>query len=195
MHFNWITLKYAPSKERQPQKNAKAYLSRQKLSAELLLFDTREKAFKTYADGKCDAYTADLSALASQRSTLPKPTEHMLLPEVISKEPLLGPVVRQSDPEWRQLVQWILFVLINAEERNWSATDAASAAEPAIVVPAPISQKLGLTVSWPKHVISAVGHYGEIFERNLGAESPLKINRGVNALWTRGGILYAPPIR
>ena len=145
--------------------------------------------------GECDAYSADLSALASQRSTLSKPDAHMLLPEVISKEPL-GPVVRQSEPEWRQLVQWILFLLINAEEMGWSqklALDAAS--NKRIAVSAEISSRLGLSNAWSRDVIAAVGHYGEIFDRNLGATSQLKIERGVNALWTRGGILYAPPIQ
>ena len=174
--------------------NAADYLKKQKLSAELIAFDTREDALANYAGGKCDAYTADMSALASQRTSLAKPGEHMLLPEVISKEPL-GPVVREADPQWRQLVQWTLFVLINAEERNWSAKDATGKGAPGLTVPAPVSDKLRLKGDWPRNVIAAVGHYGEIFERNLGAGSPLKINRGVNALWTRGGILYAPPMR
>ena len=174
--------------------NAADYLKKQKLASELVVFETREDALANYAGGKCDAYTADMSALASQRTSLAKPGDHMLLPEVISKEPL-GPVVREADPEWRQLLQWTLFVLVNAEERNWTAKDAAASDNPGIVVPAAVSGKLRLDGDWPRKVIAAVGHYGEIFERHLGAKSPLKINRGVNALWTQGGILYAPPIR
>ncbi len=175
--------------------HARDFFARQKLKVELVFHDSRAAALTDYARGKCDAYSADLSALASQRSTMAKPGEHMLLPEVISKEPL-GPVVRQSDPKWRELVQWVLYLLINAEENNWSKMNAADKSKvEAIVVPPQISARLGLRSEWPRQVIAAVGHYGEIFDRNLGAGSKLKIDRGVNALWTRGGILYAPPIR
>ena len=175
--------------------NARDFFDRQKLKIDLVLRDDRQQALKDYVGGKCDAYSADLSALASQRSTLEKPDQHMLLPEVISKEPL-GPVVRQSDPKWRELVQWVLYLLINAEEKDWSQKQAAEESlKEAIAVPAGVSARLGLAVDWPRRVIAGVGNYGEIFDRNVGSSSKLKIGRGVNSLWTRGGILYAPPIR
>ncbi len=175
--------------------NAETFFKAHKLEAKLARKSNRDDALKAYADAQCDAYTADRSALAAQRAGLADAEEHMLLPEVISKEPL-GPVVRQDDIEWRQLVQWVLFVLINAEEKDWSAKAAAASGSKALLnVPKPVTEKLALSESWPRDVITAVGNYGEIFERNLGASSPLKIPRGVNALWTRGGILYAPPIR
>jgi general L-amino acid transport system substrate-binding protein len=175
--------------------NARNYFAAGKLSAELVQFDSREQALEAYAGGQCDAYTADLSALASQRTSLKTPTDHMLLPEVISKEPL-GPVVRQSDPKWRELIQWTLFVLINAEERSWSSQQAAQLDRAAsIKIADNVSAKLGLKAGWARAVIAAVGNYSEIFERNLGGKSALKIGRGVNALWTKGGILYAPPLR
>ena len=105
--------------------------------------------------------------------------------------------MRQDDIEWRQLVQWVLFVLVNAEERSWTSNSANSESnqENALNVPDAVTSKLGLQPDWERKIIQAVGHYGEIFERNLGKSSPLKIDRGVNALWTQGGILYAPPVR
>lgn len=175
--------------------NAKRYFTQLGLTTEIALFKSRDEALASYAAGKCDAYTADRSALASQRTKLDKPDKHVLLPEVISKEPL-GPVVRQGDDNWRDLVQWVLFLLINAEEEVWTAKAAADAkAAPRLTVPAKASERLGLENGWARRVIAAVGHYGEIFDRHLGRNSTLKIDRGVNALWTRGGILYVPPMR
>ena len=177
------------------EQNARQFFARQKLAIDLVLYKNRDKALESYISGHCDAYSADLSALASQRSTMRNAAEHMLLPEVISKEPL-GPAVRQSDPKWRELVQWVLYLLINAEERNWSKDLAANKAQNHVIkVPSDVSARLKLAPNWPRQVIAAVGHFGEIFKRNLGTDSALKIDRGVNALWTRGGILYAPPLR
>jgi general L-amino acid transport system substrate-binding protein len=175
--------------------NAKAFFERGKMKVEILEFAKRDDALNAYEKGECTAFTSDRSALASMRTKLAKADDHRLLPEVISKEPL-GPVVRQDDPSWSELTRWILFLLVNAEEVGWSQASADNIpATSSLTIPATVAAKLGLKESWARDVIKAVGNYGEIFDRNLGKDSPLKLERGLNALWTRGGILYAPPMR
>lgn len=175
--------------------NAKSYFARNELKVQVVEFEKRDEALAAYQKGDCTAYSADRSALASQRSGLPEPDAHMLLPEVISKEPL-GPAVRQDDPAWSELARWVLFLLVNAEEAGWTSAKAdAPPAEFADNALRKAGAKLGLDAGWASDVIRTVGNYGEIFERNVGAESPLKLERGINALWTQGGILYAPPMR
>jgi len=175
--------------------NAKAFFARGKMKVEILEFPNREGALKAYEKGECTAFSSDRSALASMRSGLEKADDHMLLPEVISKEPL-GPVVRDDDSSWSELTRWILFLLVNAEEVGWSQASADEIPNTSsLSIPATIAAKLGLKESWARDAIKAVGNYGEVFERNLGKGSPLKLERGLNALWTRGGILYAPPMR
>ena len=175
--------------------NAKAFFERSRMKVELIEFDKREDAVKAYEKGDCATYTSDRSALASVRTKLAKPDDHMLLPEVISKEPL-GPVVRQDDPAWAELGRWALFLLINAEEANWSSKTADKMPDtfPMEVLRA-AGKKMGASEDWAHNVIKAVGNYGEIFNRNVGKDSPLKLERGLNALWSNGGILYAPPMR
>jgi len=175
--------------------NAKDFFKRNGIKIEVVEFAKREDALKAYEKGECGAYSADKSALASQRTKLATPKDHMLLPEVISKEPL-GPVIRQGDPVWTDLIRWTLFLLINAEEAGWSSKEADKSPEAYQLLISPeVRAKLGLGESWASDVIKTVGNYGEIFERNLGASSDLKLERGLNALWTQGGILYAPPMR
>lgn len=175
--------------------NAKSFFERSKLKVELVDFNKREDALAAYAKGECLAYSADRSALASQRTKLEKPEDHMLLPEVISKEPL-GPVVRQGDPLWSDLVRWTLFLLVNAEEAGWSsATADKMPASSSLAIPEAVTAMFAADKKWAANVIRTVGNYGEIFERNLGQKSSLKLERGINALWTQGGILYAPPMR
>jgi general L-amino acid transport system substrate-binding protein len=175
--------------------NAENYFLRHGLTVTFLEFDRRSDALKAYTDRKCDAYSADKSALASERTKLDDSEAHVLLPEVISKEPL-GPVVRKDDAVWTGLVRWVLFLLINAEELNWSqATAAQRPAEAGILSSPELIKTLGVSGDWDRKVIAAVGHYGELFERNVGKASPLQIGRGLNAPWTNGGILYAPPLR
>ncbi len=165
-------------------------------------FEKSDDALAAYQDGECDVYTAEHSALHAQRSRLESPDEHMILPAVISKEPL-GPAVRHGDDQWFEIVKWTLFALINAEELGVTAANAQKlrreSKTPAIRrllgVDGEIGRKLGLDPEWAFRAIREVGNYDEMFERNLGGESSLKIDRGINALWTRGGILYAPPIR
>lgn len=173
--------------------NAAAYFEKAGLKVSFLSFEARPEARAAYADGKCDAYTADRSALAAERAELGNPDEHVILKDVISKEPL-GPVVRDSDPQWTALVRWTLFGLIDAEEQGLDAASMAGAgAEAARTMGAP-AVKLGLSEDWLVKTVAAVGNYGEIFERNLGEATPMQLGRGVNALWTQGGILYAPPM-
>jgi general L-amino acid transport system substrate-binding protein len=175
--------------------NVQRYFADNKVRVTIESFQVREELVKAYDAEKCDAYSADTSGLASDRQRLSEPDAHVLLPEVISKEPL-GPVVRQDDRQWIEIGRWVLYLLINAEEVGWTKVAAESGSqEQPIVVSEAASRKLGLDTQWPVFVIKAVGNYGEIFMRNVGASSPLELPRGVNALWARGGILYAPPLR
>lgn len=175
--------------------NAEQYFAANKISVTFKTFTDRTSLTEAYEAEHCDAYSADRSGLASDRLRLTKPDDHMLLPEVISKEPL-GPVMRQDDLQWVEVGRWVLNLLITGEEVGWTRAMASKGPlEPALTVPDAVHQKLGLAPGWPLAVIKAVGNYGEIFERNVGAESPLDLPRGVNALWSRGGILYAPPMQ
>ncbi len=159
-------------------------------------------AFQSKGDVKCDAYTADQSQLYAVRLKMTKPDDYMILPEVISKEPL-GPAVRQGDEQWFNIVRWTLFALINAEEfdlRGAGVDEAkASAKQPdlrrLLGLEGTFGADIGLDAGWAARAIAAVGNYGEIFERNLGKGSKLGIERGLNAPWNKGGILYAPPVR
>jgi general L-amino acid transport system substrate-binding protein len=177
------------------QDNAAAYFEKAGLKVSFLSFTNRQDARKAYAEGKCDAYTADRSALASERSLLPNPDEHNILKGVISKEPL-GPVVRADDPKWVNLVRWVLFGLIDGEEMGLTATSiTGEKAADAARLAALSGPLLGVPDDWLIKVIGGVGNYGEIFDRNLGEDTPMQLSRGINALWTQGGILYAPPIQ
>lgn len=177
------------------QDNASAYFDKANLKVSFLPFAERHDARKAYAEGKCDAYTADRSALAAERADLPKPGDHSILFEVISKEPL-GPIVRDADPKWVNLVRWVLFGLVNAEEMGIEQGNVAAAqAAEAKRLGGLSGPALGLDGTWFATVIGGVGNIGEIFERNLGEETPMQLSRGLNALWTQGGILYAPPLQ
>jgi general L-amino acid transport system substrate-binding protein len=174
--------------------NAAAYFEKAGLTVSFLSFEERDEARAAYADAKCDAYTADRSALAAERAALPTPDEHVILKDVISKEPL-GPVVRDSDPQWTTLVRWTLYALIDAEEQGLDAASMTGAgAAAAKAMGAPAVKALGLSEDWLVTMLADVGNYGEIFARNLGEATPMQLSRGVNALWTQGGILYAPPM-
>jgi general L-amino acid transport system substrate-binding protein len=181
--------------------NATAYFAAKHIQVSFMRFDVRPDARAAYAAQRCDVFTADRSALAAERSLLPVPDDHVVLPEVISKEPL-GPATRKGDTDWIGLVRWTLFGLINAEERGISAAslatdspDSKATHDAAVALGAPAVTPLHLADDWLAVVVGEVGNYGEIFERNLGESSPLAIKRGMNALWTNGGILYAPPMQ
>jgi general L-amino acid transport system substrate-binding protein len=165
--------------------------------------ETEPVLITTYLGGGCDVYTNDKSGLAAIRSAFPKPDEHIILPETISKEPL-GPVVRHGDQNWGDIVRWTLNGLIEAEEGGVTAANVdemVKSTNPAIKrllgAEGNIGEGMGLTKDFMVRVIKAVGNYGEIYERNVGAKTPVNIPRegSLNALWTKGGILYAPPFR
>ena len=171
--------------------NAVAFFAQHSLQNEVVKHPTLAAALAAYASGACDAFTADRSALAVQRLGFDQPDAHVVLPEVISKEPL-GPAVRKGDPEWADVVRWVLFALVNAEEEGHSRERFAKSKPSLSAVPALSSR---LPRDWYEKVIGLIGNYGEIFDRNLGKDTPLGIERGANALWTQGGLLYAPPLR
>jgi general L-amino acid transport system substrate-binding protein len=164
-------------------------------------FAKLEDVVKAYDSGQCDTFTADVSQLYALRLNLSKPNDHVILPDVISKEPL-APVVRQRDDDWMMLVKWTLYAMINAEELGITSKnidEALKSKKPDVMrlvgTEGTYGEDLGLTKDWAARIIRHVGNYGEIYERNVGAESKLKIPRGLNSLWSAGGIQYAPPIR
>ncbi len=159
-------------------------------------------AFQAKGEAKCDAYSADQSQLYAVRLMLAKPESYVILPEVISKEPL-GPAVRQGDEQWFNVARWTLFALINAEELgvkaktvdDMKANDGRPEVKRLLGREGTFGADIGLDADWALRAIKAVGNYGEIFDRNLGPATKLKIERGLNARWNDGGILYAPPVR
>jgi general L-amino acid transport system substrate-binding protein len=178
------------------EENAAEFFASKGIDVTFMPFDIRADARQAYVDQKCDAMTGDRSALAAERSRMDEPGDHIIMPEVISKEPL-GPVTRDDDPAWTDVVRWTLFGLINAEEKGLTSAAMTSNDEDKATAAAlgqPAAAALGLEDDWLAKVIEAVGNYGEIFERNLGVDTPLGIERGINAPWNAGGILYAPPM-
>ena len=164
-------------------------------------FATADETIKAYDSGRCDAFTTDASGLYAERLRLANSDDHIVLPEIISKEPL-GPSVRQGDDQWMGVVKWVLFAMINAEElgiTQKNIDEMMKSTNPAIKrfvgTEGAYGEQLGLTKDWAVRIIKAEGNYGEAFERNVGMGSPLKIARGLNRLWDKGGIQYAPPIR
>jgi len=182
--------------------NITDYFRSNNMSFNLIAFEKADEVVAAYDAGRCDVYTTDRSGLAAQRGKLTKPDSHVVLPEIISKEPL-GPVVRQGDDQWFNIVRWTLNALINAEELGITQANAkarlAGTENPAIKrllgSEGKFGEELGLSNDWALNAIIAVGNYGESYERNVGPNTPLKLDRGVNALWSDGGILYAAPIR
>ena len=164
-------------------------------------FPTAQEARTGYDEKKCDVLTSDVAQLYAERLKLSAPDTHIILPEVISKEPL-GPVVRQGDDQWFNLIKWTLYALINAEEigvGQQSIDEAMKSQKPdvrrIVGTEGAFGEQLGLSKDWAVRAVKAVGNYGEIYERNVGSQSKLAIPRGLNALWTEGGVQYAPPIR
>ncbi|PWB83882.1 MAG: amino acid ABC transporter substrate-bindnig protein [Methylocystaceae bacterium] len=165
------------------------------------LFPSFDEAAKAYDSGKCDALTADLSALAAQRAKLDAPGEHVVLPELIDKEPL-GPIVRQGDDQWFNIVRWTHFAMVDAEELGVTSANADEQLKSnnphvrrLLGVDGGRGEGLGLEADWVYRIVKHVGNYGETFERNLGHGSPLDLDRRSNALRSKGGIMYAPPVR
>lgn len=167
-----------------------------------VLFEKAEDARKAYEAGRCDVHTSDVSQLASLRTATQNPAGHVILPEIISKEPL-GPLVRHGDNRWADAVRWVVNVIITAEEKGITQSSVASAAQNSkdpevqrmLGASGTLGAAAGLPADFAVKAIAAVGNYGEIFERNIGKNTPLKLERGLNQLWNKGGILYSPPIR
>lgn len=182
--------------------NVADYFRTHKMSYQPVVFDTADQTVGGFEAGRCDALTSDQSQLYALRIKLSDPSGAVVLPEVISKEPL-GPAVRQGDDAWFNVVRWTLFALLNAEEYEVTAANAEAQRKGStnpnvrrlLGTEGEIGKGLGLSEEWAYQAIRQVGNYGEIFERNLGQSTPLAIARGQNALWTAGGLQYAPPVR
>ena len=181
--------------------NLADYFRANNMKFEPVVFATDDETVKAYDSGRCDAYTTDASGLYAERLKLSAPNDHIVLPEIISKEPL-GPSVRKDDINWFQIVQWAHFALLTAEElgvTQANVDEKLQSPSPEIRrllgVEGDFGKNLGLTNDWAYRMIKAVGNYGESFERNVGQGSPIKIRRGLNELWSKGGLQYAPPIR
>lgn len=183
------------------EQNIKAYFQSKKLPFEPVPVEEKENDHQAYLAKSCGAYSAIVSRLHVARLQFPKPEDHVVLPEMISKE-AVGAYVRDGDQQWFGLIKWIVYALINAEElgvTSASADDMKSSENPAVRrllgQDGDYGKGLGLDEAWAYRVISKVGNYAEIFDRNVGAKGALKMERGINALWNKGGILYAPPVR
>nr|WP_262331198.1 amino acid ABC transporter substrate-binding protein [Bosea sp. BH3] len=181
--------------------NLADYFRANKMKYEVVAFGTSDETIKAYESGRCDAFTTDSSGLYAERLKLQVPTDHIVLPEIISKEPL-GPVVRHGDDQWFDIVKWSFNAQLNAEElgiTKANVDEMLKSENPEIKrfvgTEGKFGEALGLTNDWAYRIVKLVGNYGESFERNVGAGSQLKIARGLNALWTKGGLQYAPPIR
>ncbi len=167
-----------------------------------VVFGKADEAVAAYDAGRCDVFTTDRSGLAAERVKLTRPKDHMILPDIISKEPL-GPLVRHGDNQWGDIVRWSLNALIIAEEKGVTSKNVdemkAKSLDPQIKrllgIEGDLGRKLELPNSWAYSIIKQVGNYGEVYNRNVGPDTPLKLERGFNQLWTKGGILYAPPMR
>jgi general L-amino acid transport system substrate-binding protein len=182
--------------------NLADYFRANKMEYTPVVFEKADEVVAAYDAGRCDVYTTDQSGLYAQRIKMKNPAEHVVLPEVISKEPL-GPVVRHGDNKWGDVVKWSLYAMIEAEEMGLSSgnvdSEKANTGDPGkrrlLGVEGDLGQNLGLPGSWAYNIISQVGNYGESFARNLGPDTPLNIERGLNALWKDGGLQYAMPAR
>ena len=177
------------------------YFTTNNMNYELVVFKTEPEVSAAYDSDRCDVYSADTTALYLARQTLDSPDDHVVLPEIISKDPW-GPAVRQGDDQWFNIVKWVHFVLLNAEELGVTQAnvDEMIASENEDVrrllgADGAFGEGIGLTNQWAADIVRAVGNYGEIFERNVGSDSDFGIVRGLNRLWTDGGIQYAPPIK
>ncbi|MBV8767203.1 MAG: amino acid ABC transporter substrate-binding protein, partial [Hyphomicrobiales bacterium] len=182
--------------------NLADYFHANKLAFRPVVFDSQNEARAAFFSGRCQALSADVSYLSSVRaSDAPKPDDFLVLPELISKEPL-GPLVARDDLEWFSIVKWTLYALIEAEEKGITADNAdqmKASSDPSIQrllgVNGELGAKLGVDPAFALRAIKKVGNYGEMFERNLGPKTPLRLERNLNDLWTRGGLMYAMPAR
>ncbi len=181
--------------------NLADYFHANGMKYEAVAIETNDEARQNYVSGRCDVYTTDASGLAATRSTFSDPDNHMLLPEIISKEPL-GPATRHGDDLWSDIVTWVYYATVTAEEKGVTQSNVdkmKSSKDPEILrllgVEGSQGEELGLSKDWAYQIIKQVGNYGEIFERNIGKNTPIGLARGLNDLWTRGGLQYSPPFR
>ncbi|GGH22658.1 amino acid ABC transporter substrate-binding protein [Alsobacter metallidurans] len=181
--------------------NLADYFRANKIQLKSVTFASSDETLKAYEAGRCDAFTTDASGLYAERLRLAQPDEHLVLPEIISKEPL-GPAVRHGDDQWFDIVKWVGYAQLTAEELgvDQKNVDAMLKSDNPDIkrllgTEGKFGEALGLPNDWAYRVIKLVGNYGESFERTVGQGSPLKIKRGLNALWNKGGLQYAPPIR
>lgn len=172
------------------------------IKLETVVFEGKKEAFHAYVSSRCDAFTTDMSQIASLRTTTKNPADHVILPEIFSKEPL-SPLVKHGDNQWKDLVTWVIYGLIEAEEKGITQENVlkvkASSKDPVVQRMLGMSGDVGSFINldndWLVRAIQAVGNYGEIYERHFGSQTKLNIPRGLNNLWTNGGLLYAMPIR
>jgi general L-amino acid transport system substrate-binding protein len=181
--------------------NLADYFRSNRMRLRSVTFASLDEAVRAYETDRCNAFTTDASGLYATRLKFARPDDHVVLPEIISKEPL-GPFVRHGDDQWFDLVKWVHFAMLNAEELNVNKANVdeqMKSDNPEIRrllgVEDNFGERLGLAKDWVFRIVKLVGNYGDVFDRNVGQGSPLKIARGLNALWTKGGIQYAPPIR
>lgn len=183
------------------EQNLADYFKANNMKYEVIAFGTADETLKAYETGRCDTFTSDVSQLYAERLKLDKPDEHVVLPEVISKEPL-ATVVRHGDDQWLDIIKWTHYAMLNAEElgiNQQNVDEMVKSDKPEIRrllgADGNLGEQLGLTKDWVVRIVKAVGNYGQVFEKNVGSQSKLGISRGLNKLWNQGGIQYAPPAR
>jgi general L-amino acid transport system substrate-binding protein len=181
--------------------NLADYFRANNMKYEVIAFATADETIKAYEAGRCDAFTTDVSQLYAEKLKLATPGDHVILPEIISKEPL-APAVRHGDDQWFDLVKWVHFAMLDAEELGVTSKtidEAVKSPQPEIKrlvgTEGAYGEQLGVTKDWVVRIVKLVGNYGEVYDRNVGSGSKLGISRGLNRLWTKGGIQYAPPVR
>ncbi len=181
--------------------NLADYFHANGMEYEAVTIETNDEARQNYLSGRCDVYTTDASGLAATRSTFPDPGNHIVLPEIISKEPL-GPATRHGDDQWSDIITWVLNATVTAEEKGVTQANVDSmknSKDPEVLrllgVEGNQGAELGLSKDWAYQIIKQIGNYGEIFERNIGVNTAIGLERGQNALWTNGGLQYSPPFR
>ncbi|HTR83578.1 MAG TPA: amino acid ABC transporter substrate-binding protein [Reyranella sp.] len=181
--------------------NMAGYFRSRNLQIKPVVYESQDVMYDAFFGGRCDAMTQDSSALASALATRKKSADYMVLPELISKEPL-GPFVRRGDDQWATVVRWSLYAMLEAEEKGVTQANVdeqLKSTEPLVLTLLGVKEgngkALGLDEKWAYNIVKQIGNYGESFERNVGQGSPLKLQRGVNALWNKGGLMYPLPLR
>ncbi|MCK0198887.1 amino acid ABC transporter substrate-binding protein [Ancylobacter sp. 6x-1] len=183
------------------EQNLADFFRANNMTYEVIAFATNDEVVKAYDAGRCDVLTTDRSGLAGERLKLTNPDDHIVLPEIISKEPL-GPAVSHGDDQWFDIVKWVYFAQLNAEElgvNQKNVEEQLKSANPEVKrllgTEGKFGEGMGLTNDWAYRIVKHVGNYGEMYDRNVGPDTPLKLARGVNALWNKGGLQYGMPIR